>query len=140
MSEFSDVPLRIKANLKRVRAVCMGCVIADTNHAITLFEADRPPVHYFPPDDVELERLAATGRQSHCPVKGDAELYTIRAGERAADAAAWIFDHPQPAILALRRYVAFDPAKVEVIEFAPGEAVFPLGPPSIESWDLSPRQ
>jgi len=56
--------------------------------------ADLQPVYYFPPDDVRTELLEPTDRHTHCPKKGDASYYTIRAGSKVVPNGAWYY--PQP--------------------------------------------
>ncbi len=136
MTQFNPAP-RMRANLKRVRATCMGWVIADTRHAITVSEDGQAPVHYFPPDDVEFGWLAASGEQSRCELKGDAALYDVQVRGQTIANAAWIYEKPASPILALRSYVAFDAAKIEVRELAVGEAVYPGHSPAAEAWDLA---
>jgi uncharacterized protein (DUF427 family) len=45
----SDHPISIERNPARVVVSVAGHVIADTRNALTLREADYPPVQYIPP-------------------------------------------------------------------------------------------
>jgi uncharacterized protein (DUF427 family) len=129
----SHAVLRIKANLNRVRAVCMGRIVGDTRHAISVREGDRPPVHYFPLDDVETDLLHETDRHSQCPLKGEATAYDVELEDLTVTDAAWIYDKPLPEVLALRSYVAFDPGKVEISESSLGGSSYSANATSMQA-------
>jgi uncharacterized protein (DUF427 family) len=116
--------LRIKANLNRVRAVCMGKTIGDTRHALTVSEGDRPPAHYFPLDDVDMDMLLETDRRTACPLKGEGTSYDLDLQDQTIKDAACIYDKPLPEMLALRSYVMFDTSKVDVGESPLGGAPY----------------
>jgi uncharacterized protein (DUF427 family) len=117
----SAYPVRIKANLKRVRAMFQGHVIADTSHALTVLEEGYPPVQYFPREDVEMGFMGQTERHSRCPHKGEASYYTLTMQGEIAENAAWSYEHPLASALALKDYIAFYAEVVEVYELSPGE-------------------
>jgi uncharacterized protein (DUF427 family) len=103
MSTVTRGRVRVEQGGKRVRAVFAGQVVADTVHPLLVWEVPYYPTYYFPRDDVHLEFLAASGRTSHSPSRGDAQLSTIRAGAReAVDAAQEYVESP---IEELRGYV-----------------------------------
>ena len=52
-----DHPISIKPNPARVIVSVGGRVIADTRNALTLREADYPPVQYIPARDVDFSQL-----------------------------------------------------------------------------------
>lgn len=89
-----------------MRAVFAGQVVADTVHPLLVWEVPYYPTYYFPRDDVQPQFFAASGRTSHSPSRGDAQLSTIRAGAReAVDAAQEFVESP---IEELRGYVRLD--------------------------------
>jgi uncharacterized protein (DUF427 family) len=92
---------------KRVRAVLGGETVADSTAAILLLEQGHAPVYYFPRADVRMERLARTGRRTHCPHKGDAAWWTVEAGGRRAEDAAWSYEAPFEAVAAISGRIAF---------------------------------
>jgi uncharacterized protein (DUF427 family) len=47
-------PISIRRNPARIVVSVAGRVIADTRNALTLREADYPPVQYIPSEDVDL--------------------------------------------------------------------------------------
>ena len=107
----------------RARARLAGAVVADSARALLARETGHAPVLYFPPADVAMARLRATERRTRCPYKGEARYWTVEAGGRAAENAAWSYPAPIAAAAALKARVAFYPDKLEVgLEEAGGGA------------------
>ena len=79
---------------KRVRVIVGGETVADSRHAFLLQESGLQPVYYFPPRDVRSDLLEPTDRVTHCPKKGDASYYTIRAGDKVVENGAWYYPSP----------------------------------------------
>jgi uncharacterized protein (DUF427 family) len=73
-----------------------------------------PPVVYFPLDDVEPEVLESSDHSTHCPIKGDASYYSIKANGETLQNAAWTYPTPLRQVAAVKGYVAFYPDKVSV--------------------------
>jgi len=113
-----DHPFTITANPKRVRVSAGGVVIADTTHALTLKEANYQAVQYVPRKDANLALLARTDRVTHCPYKGDANYFSIKADGRAIENAIWSYETPFPAMAEIRNHLAFYPDKVTIEEVA----------------------
>ena len=108
-------PITVEANPARVVVSVAGLVVADTRRALTLREADYPPVQYVPIADVDRSLLERTGTTSYCPFKGDAGYYSIPAGgERSVDA-IWTYEAPHPAVAEIKDHVAFYPDRVDSI-------------------------
>jgi uncharacterized protein (DUF427 family) len=106
-------PPRLEPTDRRIRVVFAGETIADSRRAFRVLETSHPPVYYLPPDDVRVEVLERTERQSVCEYKGAAVYYTVRVGGRAAVDAAWCYPDPAPAFAPIARYVAFYPAAMD---------------------------
>ncbi|MEO8114335.1 MAG: DUF427 domain-containing protein [Phenylobacterium sp.] len=111
-----DHPITVEPAKRRWRAIYSGHVIADTNDALVLREADYPQVVYFPRGDVSMEYLSRTERTSHCPYKGDAAYYTILMDGRFAENAVWTYEAPFPAMETIAERLAFYTDQVEVYE------------------------
>lgn len=111
-----DHPITIKPNAHRVRVAVGGQVIADTSAAVTLQEAAYAPVLYLPREDVDMARLEQSSRSTHCPYKGDAVYFSIRAGDRFLEDAVWSYEQPYPAVNAIANRLAFYPDRVEISE------------------------
>jgi uncharacterized protein (DUF427 family) len=119
-----DHPITLEKAANRWRARYAGHVIADTDDAIILREADYPPVVYFPRIDVEMGYMSRTARGTHCPYKGDASYFTVLMDGQFAENAVWTYEQPFPAMEAIEGRLAFYPDKIEVYEVA-DEAVNP---------------
>lgn len=109
-----DHPITIQPATRRWRAFYAGHVIADSNDAMILNEAELPPVVYFPRDDVAMEYMARTDHASHCPYKGDAAYYTITMDGQIAENAVWTYEHPHPGMEQIEGRLAFYPDRVDV--------------------------
>jgi len=80
MSISSGVPMRlVKPNPARVVVSVAGRVIADTHNALTLREADYPPVQNIPAKNVVFSQLERTDHATYCPFKGDRSYYSVPA-------------------------------------------------------------
>ena len=111
-----DHPITLTPATRRWRALYAGHVIADTDNAIILQEANYPAVVYFPRDDVAMDYMSRTERSTHCPYKGDAAYYTVLMNGHIAENAVWTYEHPYPAMALIEGRLAFYPDKVEIYE------------------------
>jgi uncharacterized protein (DUF427 family) len=91
-----------------------GVEIARTDRAITLTETGYPPRFYIPIEDVAEGVLTPTGHSTYCPFKGRARYWTVEAGGRRADNAAWAYDAPYDEVARLKGRVAFTDDHVEL--------------------------
>lgn len=112
----ADHPITIDRNPRRVVVRVGDTVIADTTAALTLREANYPPVQYIPRADVDMARLSASSHATYCPYKGDAGYFSLPAlGESGANA-VWTYDHPWPAVAEIAGHLAFYPDRVTLAE------------------------
>lgn len=86
--------VRLEPCGKRVRAYLGGVPVADSARVRLLFETGHLPVYYFPVDDVQMDRLEAADHRTYCPYKGEASYYSVRAGAKTAENAAWHYRAP----------------------------------------------
>ena len=107
-----DHPITITPTEGRVIVKAGGRVIADTRNALTLQEADYPPVQYIPRADAEMSALTRTAHTTYCPYKGDASYYSLPGAENAV----WSYENPHPAMAAIKDRLAFYPNRVDSIE------------------------
>jgi len=114
-----DHPITLTESLSRIVVKAGGKVIADTRAAVSLREANYPPVYYIPLDDVALSQLVRTDHKTHCPYKGDASYYSILAGGDRAKNAVWSYENPYPSVIQIKDHVAFYPDRVDSIEENP---------------------
>ena len=84
------------------RAEWNGAVIAESDATIVI-EGN----HYFPPDAVRREHLAASETHTVCPWKGTASYYDVVVGDARNRDAAWYYPEAKPAAAEIAGYVAF---------------------------------
>lgn len=96
---FADHPARL-------RAVVAGRTIVDTTRAKLLYETGIPPVPYVPIEDLDASLLERTERSTHCPFKGDASYWTLRAGDRVEEDFVWAYESPLEQAPWLEGYAA----------------------------------
>ncbi|QQO17332.1 DUF427 domain-containing protein [Bradyrhizobium diazoefficiens] len=111
-----DHPITITANPRRVRVTAGDIVIAETSKALTLKEAKYPAVQYVPREDANMALLERTDRATHCPYKGDASYYSVKADGKTLDNAVWTYETPFPAMTEITGHLAFYPDKVKIEE------------------------
>ena len=111
-----DHPITITPNPRRVRVTAGDIVIAETSKALTLKEAKYPAVQYVPREDANMALLERTERTTHCPYKGDASYYSVKADGRTLDNAIWTYETPFPAMTEISGHLAFYPDKVKIEE------------------------
>ena len=97
---FDDFP-------RRVRAFFGGLAVFDTRGGKLLHETGILPQLYVPRADVRMDLLEKSDRSTHCPFKGDASYWSVRAGDRIASDAAWAYPDPKASTAWLRHYLAF---------------------------------
>jgi uncharacterized protein (DUF427 family) len=111
-----DHPITITPNPRRIRVTAGDIVIAETTKALTLKEAKYPAVQYVPRQDANMALLERTDRVTHCPYKGDASYYSVKADGKTLDDAIWTYEAPFPAMTEISGHLAFYPDKVKIEE------------------------
>jgi len=108
-------PPRLEAVSDRLRVVFAGTTIADTLNGYRVLETSHPPVYYFPPQDVAQHSLERQGGRSRtlCEFKGAAVYWSLMAGDRSADSAAWCYPQPSAAFAPIAGYLAFYASRVD---------------------------
>lgn len=108
IGDIADFALRPRAEQtpRWVRVKFGGTTVADSRRAMLAIQygPGRLPAYYFPAEDVSIEALDQPGAE----LKDGFEYRTLRAGERTAPRAAWIYRDPPPELQALRDMVSFD--------------------------------
>ena len=99
--------LYLEDSPRRVRAVFGGETVVDSRRAKLLHETGHLPVYYFPAGDVREALLEKTDHTTHCPFKGDASYWSVRAGGRVAENAVWGYEEPMEGAPPLSGLVAF---------------------------------
>src|SRR5207302_8222011 len=83
--------------------------------ALILHETRQPPAYYFPREDVQMALLEKTSQVTHCPFRGNATYWTLRAGGTVAENAAWSYDEPYAEGAPIKAHVSFHPERVSAI-------------------------
>jgi uncharacterized protein (DUF427 family) len=114
-------PISIERNPARVVVSVAGRVVADSRNALTLREAEYPPVEYIPRKDVDFSQLERTDHSTYCPYKGDCSYYSIPARGKKSVNAVWSYEDPFPAVAQIKGHVAFYPDRIDEIAEQPND-------------------
>src|SRR5215208_7768595 len=105
-----DHPITSERNPNRIQVRAGDTLIADTANALTLREANYPPVHYIPRGDVDMAQLRRSDHATYCPYKSDAAYFHITTlGDEGANA-VWTYEQPYAAVGEIVEYLAFYPS------------------------------
>lgn len=99
-------PPALEPAARSVRIVFAGRTIAETSAAYRVLETSHPPVYYLPRAAFTGCDLEPAPGRSFCEWKGEARYWSIRAGGRVAERAAWGYPDPAPAYAAIRDHLA----------------------------------
>jgi uncharacterized protein (DUF427 family) len=81
---------------RRLRAFVGDTLVLDTTGAHLLHETGIAPVVYVPLADLDETLLERSQTTSHCPFKGDASYWSLRAGDELRADAVWAYEDPLP--------------------------------------------
>jgi len=98
--------LAFEPHPRRIRAELGAHTVLDTTRGRLLHETGILPVLYAPLDAFDPALLERTDHTTHCPFKGDASYWTVRAGGRVAENALWAYTDPLPAARWLAGFAA----------------------------------
>lgn len=112
-----DHPIGVEPALKKVTVRLGDTILAKSNNALILREANLPPVIYIPREDVVMDELRASDTNTYCPYKGHASYFSSRDG--AAKDVAWSYEDPYSHMSMIKDHLAFYPDHVDAIETAP---------------------
>ncbi len=99
--EWLPTPRRIRVALGRE-------TVADSRDAMVLRQHGFLPVYYLPERDVRTDLLEPSAHTTISPYKGTASYWTVEAGGRRAESAAWSYPDPKPGSPDTRGYFSFD--------------------------------
>lgn len=115
-------PPRVERTSKRIQVIFAGEAVADTKMAFRVLETSHPPAYYIPPEDINMEYLSRTNRQTICEYKGLAVYYDLKVGKQISRDCAWSYPAPIKGYEALKDNVSFYPSKVDAC-YVDGEKV-----------------
>ena len=98
-------PPHVELSPRRVRGYLGGEVIVDSQRVLLVYESRRPPVYWFPVDDVRMNLL--TRKPPSSGSGSDTVRFSVGAGGMVADNAAWTYEPPKPGLEALDGHLAF---------------------------------
>ncbi len=98
----------------RVRITVAGEEIAEAGAHVVLSETGLPNRIYVPRDAVREDLLAPSDHHTHCPYKGDASYWSIEAGGRTLEDAAFTYPRPFDGAGRIAGLVCFLHEDVEV--------------------------
>ncbi|PXY31808.1 DUF427 domain-containing protein [Prauserella muralis] len=99
---------------RHVRIEVNGVTVAESHSPRLLFETGLPTRYYLPKTDVRLELLEPSDKVTHCPYKGQAEYWSVRAGDELVPDLAWSYRMPLPESERIAGLVCFTDELVDV--------------------------
>lgn len=106
--------ITLKPSLKQIRIYAGDTLIADTGQALELHETGYPVRYYIPRHAINMDSLVRSETVTHCPFKGDATYYSLKADDNVLADAAWSYEQPLPEMAMIENYVAFDGEKARI--------------------------
>ena len=106
-------PPRLEKTDKRIRVVFNGITIADTTNAYRVLETSHPPTYYIPLEDIKMEYLHKTPRNTFCEFKGKASYSTIKVNDKTIENAAWRYNNPNKKYQEITNHICFYPSKMD---------------------------
>ena len=97
-----------------MRVEVAGEVVAESTSPRLLFETGLPARYYLPKPHVRLDLLEPSETVTHCPYKGRAETFSVRAGGRLHPDLAWSYPAPLPESQKIAGLIAFYNEKVDL--------------------------
>jgi uncharacterized protein (DUF427 family) len=99
---------------RHVQVEVAGVTVADSTRPRVLFETGLPPRFYLPKLDLRLDLLEPSDKVTHCPYKGQARYWSVRAGAAVHPDLAWSYPTPLPESQRIAGLVTFYDEKVDV--------------------------
>jgi uncharacterized protein (DUF427 family) len=107
-----------------LRIVFGGRTIATTESGFRVLETSHPPVYYLPRNAFSDCTIEPASGRSFCEWKGEAIYWSIRAGGKLAERAAWSYPDPVAQYASIRDHLAVYAGAMEQC-FVGEEAVTP---------------
>ena len=98
---------------KLVRVTVGGELVAESRRALALHETHLRTRWYLPIEDVREGVLEPSDTTSHCPYKGDASYYSVRAGGELHRDLVWTYLDPIAEVREIAGLVCFYDEKVD---------------------------
>jgi uncharacterized protein (DUF427 family) len=104
----------VLASSRHVRVELDGVAVAESASPRLLFETGLPTRFYLPKPHVRMDLLELTEDVTHCPYKGTAQSWSVRAGKRLYENVAWSYPATLPESEKIAGLMAFYNEKVDL--------------------------
>lgn len=104
----------VRVSSRRVRIHVEGELVAESTRPLLLFETSLPVRYYLPRDDVRMDLLDPVETVTHCPYKGQARYWAVKAGDRQVDGVVWSYENPLGAVQRIQDYICFLNERVDL--------------------------
>lgn len=111
--KYPDYRVDLEPSERRVTVRFNGETLVNTTNALVVRETNHDAVLYFPREDVRMELLERTDHETFCPFKGEASYWSLAAGGRREQNAAWSYEDPFDQVAGIKDYLAFYTDRVE---------------------------
>jgi uncharacterized protein (DUF427 family) len=99
---------------RHIRVEVEAVTVAESTSAKLLFETGLPVRYYLPRTHVRMDLLELAEAVTHCPYKGQAQSFAIRAGGRMHENLAWSYPTPLPESERIAGLMAFYNEKLDI--------------------------
>jgi uncharacterized protein (DUF427 family) len=104
----------VLATSRHVRVEVDGVTVAESSSPRLLFETGLPVRYYLPKPHVRMDLLEHTDTATHCPYKGTAEYWSVRAGGELHKDLAWSYPTPLDESRKVASLICFYSEKVDI--------------------------
>jgi uncharacterized protein (DUF427 family) len=115
--------IKLVPSERRVRVEIAGELIAESDRVLELHETGHNTRWYLPLEDVREGVLEPSEKTSHCPFKGDASYYSVRAGGELHADVVWTYTDPLAAVRDIAGLVCFYEERVDLVVDPPVESM-----------------
>ena len=108
----------IDAYTRKLTLLYNDTLLAESTNAFILKEVGKSvynPVLYVPKEDIMMELAKENGRESFCPIKGDATYWNLTDNPVTNDYFAWSYEEPLPRAKKIKGCVAFNLNYIKLI-------------------------
>lgn len=106
--------IRVEPATCHVKISVDGRLLADTQRPVLLHETGLPTRYYIPRDDVQMQLLTPTNRETECPFKGSASYWSVSAGAETIPNLVWSYPDPIPSAGGIAGLLCFYNEKVDL--------------------------
>lgn len=103
----ADRQVRVEPSPRWVRVLFQGDFVADSKRALLVHPQGRPPVYYFPRQDIRADLLEKSDKVANFPGLGEAQYWSLSSADRSAENVAYSHPNPPDGLPELRDHFAF---------------------------------